>query len=296
MCTGLLIITITDVNDSPPSFLPPWSPESPVYHLELKEEQPVGTIVSTYQATDEDSDIASYAIIPMNEYFQINSGTGIIQIKKEIDYEITDSINFTIVAFDSGIPQLNASATVFVNVINLNDNDPIFSAKVYNASVDENSPSGTFVITVKATDADAGNYGKLTYGLTGDHSEHFAVSADTGVITVLDSKFFDHETVQETVIQVVASDGAPANLKRSVTVPVNVKILDVNDNSPKFNQSEYNVTVIENVRLNPPVPLLQVNATDQDSGIYGNIHYSIIEGNDNGKLITLYIIINQHQR
>lgn len=294
MCTGLLIITITDVNDSPPSFLPPWSHESPVYHLELKEEQPVGTIVSTYQATDEDSDIASYAIIPVNEYFQINSGTGIIQIKKEIDYEITDSINFTIVAFDSGIPQLNASATVFVNVINLNDNDPIFSAKSYNASVDENSPSGTFVITVKATDADAGNYGKLTYALTGEHSERFAVAPDTGVITVSDSEFFDHEMVQDTVIQVVASDGAPANLKRSVTVPVNVKILDVNDNSPKFNQSEYNVTVIENVRLNPPLPLLQVNATDQDSGIYGNIHYSIIEGNDNGKIITLYIIIIQH--
>jgi hypothetical protein len=280
---GLLIITITDVNDSPPVFSAPWTPENPVYNLELKEEQPVGTIVSTYRAIDEDSDIAGYAILPENEYFQINNGTGIIQIKKQIDFEKTERLNFTILAFDSGVPQLNTSATVLVTVLNLNDNDPVFSAKVYNATVDENSPNGTYVMTVKATDTDSGDYGKITYGLAGEHSEHFAISPDTGVITVANSNFLDHEVVNETVIQVVASDGAPHNFKRSVTVPVNIKILDVNDNAPKFNQSEYNVTVIENVRLNPPVPLLQVNATDEDSGINGNIHYKIIGGNDNGK-------------
>jgi hypothetical protein len=280
---GLLIITITDVNDSPPVFSTPWTPENPVYNLELKEEQPVGTIVSTYRAIDEDSDIAGYAILPENEYFQINNGTGIIQIKKQIDFEKTERLNFTILAFDSGVPQLNTSATVLVTVLNLNDNDPVFSAKVYNATVDENSSNGTYVMTVKATDADSGDYGKITYGLAGEHSEHFAISPDTGVITVANSNFLDHEVVNETVIQVVASDGAPHNFKRSVTVPVNIKILDVNDNAPKFNQSEYNVTVIENVRLNPPVPLLQVNATDEDSGINGNIHYKIIGGNDNGK-------------
>ncbi|EEZ99177.2 cadherin 23 [Tribolium castaneum] len=278
---GLLIITITDVNDSPPVFLPPWTPETPLYTLELKEEQPVGTIVATYKAIDDGSDIAGYAILPENEYFEINNGTGIVQIRKQIDYEKTPQLNFTILAFDSGIPQLNTSASVFVKVINLNDNDPIFSEKNYKASIYENSPNGTFVVKVKATDADSGDYGKLNYELTGEHSENFEITPDTGVITVANSNFLDHEKINETVIQVVASDGAPHGFKRSVTVPVNINILDVNDNAPKFNQSEYNVTVIENVRLNPPQPLLQVNATDEDSGINGNIHYDIIGGNDN---------------
>lgn len=271
------------MNDSPPAFLPPWTPEAPIYTLELKEEQPVGTIVSTYRAIDDGSDIAGYAIIPQNEYFEINNGTGIVQIKKQIDYEKSPQLNFTIVAFDSGIPQLNTSATVFVKVINLNDNDPIFSEKNYKASIYENSPNGTFVVKVRATDADFGDYGKVYYELTGEHSENFHIEPDTGVITVTNSNFLDHEKINETIIQVIASDGAPHNFKRSVTVPVNINILDVNDNAPKFNQSEYNVTVIENVRLNPPQPLLQVNATDEDSGINGNIHYDIIGGNDNGK-------------
>ncbi|KAJ8942766.1 hypothetical protein NQ318_002926 [Aromia moschata] len=278
---GLLVITIGDVNDSPPTFLPPWTVENPIYYLELKEEQPVGTIVATYNAIDEDSDIAGYTITPESEYFQINNGTGIVQIKKQIDYEKTKEPNFTVLAFDSGVPQLNVSAIVVVKVVNLNDNDPVFSQREYNASVDENSPNETFIVAVKATDLDADEYGEVTYTLTGEHSENFKIGERTGYITVANSMFFDHERINETVVQVVASDGAPGNLKRSVSVPVYIKINDLNDNAPKFSQKVYNVTVMENVRLNPPMRLIQVNATDEDTGINGNIHYSILSGNDN---------------
>ncbi|KAJ8969553.1 hypothetical protein NQ314_001705 [Rhamnusium bicolor] len=278
---GLLVITIGDVNDSPPMFLPPWTAEHPIYYLELKEEQPIGTIVATYKAIDEDSDIAGYSIFPESDYFQINNGTGIVQIKKQIDYEKTRELNFTVVAFDTGIPQLNASAIVLVKIINLNDNDPIFTAKQYNASIDENSPNGTFVVAVRAKDLDADDYGEISYNLTGEHHENFIIDNKTGYITVANSNFLDHEKINETVIQVVASDGAPSNLRRSVSVPVYITINDLNDNSPAFSQEEYNVTVMENARLNPPMRLIQVNATDEDSGINGNIHYSIISGNNN---------------
>lgn len=78
---GMLIITITDVNDSPPIFLPPWTPNNPTYSISIKEEQPVGTIIGTYSAIDEDSDIAQYTIFPENEFFEINNGTGNNNIK-----------------------------------------------------------------------------------------------------------------------------------------------------------------------------------------------------------------------
>ncbi|KAJ8921829.1 hypothetical protein NQ315_008461 [Exocentrus adspersus] len=282
---GLLVITIGDVNDSPPMFLPPWTIENPIYYLELKEEQPVGTIVATYKAIDDDSDIAGYTIIPQSEHFQINNGTGIVQIKKLIDYEKTKELNFSVVAFDSGVPQLNATAIVLVKVVNLNDNDPVFSAKEYNATIDENSPNGSFVVAVKAMDLDADEYGVISYSLTGEHSENFAIDNKTGYVTVANSKFLDHEKINETVIQVVASDGAPSNLRRTVSVPIYIKINDLNDNAPKFSQEEYNVTIMENVRLNPPMRLIQVNATDDDSGVNGNIQYSIISGNDNDVFI-----------
>ncbi|KAK9728307.1 Cadherin domain [Popillia japonica] len=283
--TGMLVITITDVNDSPPYFMPPWTPQNPFYDLELREEQPAGTIVATYAAHDEDSDIAGYVIDPPSDYFEINYGTGIVQIKKQIDYEKIKALNFTVVAIDTGVPQLNSSATILVRVKNVNDNDPIFSQKMYNVSINENSPVGSHVLTVRATDGDAEEYGVITYNLTGEHSEYFNVNPETGEVTVANTEFLDHETLNQTTIQIVAMDGAAGNLKRSSSVPININILDINDNAPKFNQSVYNASVIENVRLNPPMPIVQVHADDKDVGIHGNIHYRILKGNEKGVFI-----------
>ncbi|XP_045467864.1 cadherin-87A isoform X2 [Harmonia axyridis] len=277
---GLLIITIGDVNDSPPSFLPPWTVENPVYYLELDEEQPPGTIVAKYKAIDEDSDISSYEIIPPNEYFSINSSNGVVSIDKVIDYEKIQFMKFTVYAYDTGIPQLNASAMILVQIRNINDNSPQFQYNQYNVTVEENCPNGTNILTVQAIDLDKGEFGEVTYELVGEHSKYFEISPKEGVISVIDSRFLDHETINNTVIEVVASDGAQGPQKRSVAVPVNINIKDVNDNSPVFNQSEYKVKIMENVRLNPPKPLIQVNATDLDSGFNGNIHYSIVDGNE----------------
>lgn len=251
--------------------------------MELEEEQPSGTIVATYKAIDEDSEISSYQIIPANKYFTINNSTGVISVNKIIDYEEVQYTNFTIFAFDSGIPQLNASAVVHIQITNLNDNSPQFENDVYNVTVEENAPSGTKIITVKATDLDKGEYGEITYELVGEHSKYFKIDPEEGEISVVDSQFLDHEIINNTVIEVVASDGAHGLLKRSVAVPININIKDVNDNSPAFNQTEYKVKIMENVRMNPPKPLIQVNATDRDSGINGNIHYSIVDGNEDGE-------------
>lgn len=219
--------------------------------------------------------------------------SGIVQIKKEIDYEKIQSLNFTVVAMDTGKPQLNSSAIVLVQVKNINDNDPVFSQKMYNVSINENYPVGSHVLTVRATDGDAEEYGAVTYNLTGEHSENFHINPETGEVTVANSEFLDHETLNETVIQVVASDGAPGSLKRSTSVPIHINILDVNDNAPKFNQSVYNASVIENARLNPPLPILQVHAVDKDVGVHGNINYRIISGNEKGKIYKGKVGVSQ---
>ncbi|KAF5276236.1 hypothetical protein FQR65_LT04041 [Abscondita terminalis] len=279
---GTLTVSIIDINDRPPIFLPPWTKERPQYNLQLEEELPVGTIVSTFTAVDDDSPISTYKIYPESKYFEINNGTGIVQIKERIDYEMLKVLNFTIIAYDSGIPQLNASANVFVTVLNINDNSPKFTSEVYNATVKENSPIGTHVMTVRADDLDDEEYGVVTYNLTGEHTENFQINTTTGEIYVSNPLFLDHELLNETVIQVVASDGAPGSLKHTHTVPVHIAILDVNDNPPKFNQTSYNATISENLRFNPPYIVLQVFAVDEDEGINGNINYRIIEGNEDG--------------
>ncbi|KAL1508861.1 hypothetical protein ABEB36_003687 [Hypothenemus hampei] len=278
---GLLVVTIQDINDSPPIFVPPWTIDQPKYYLEIKEELPVDTIVATYKAFDEDSDIAGYSIYPKSEYFQINQGTGIVQIKKIVDYEVIKELNFTVWAFDSGVPQLNVSALVRVKLINVNDHDPIFTQKSYNVSLDENSPNGSIFLQVKAVDKDAGDFGEVVYELIGEHHQNFHIDSKTGEISVLNSNFLDREIISDCVLQVIARDKAPINTRRSMSVPIYITINDLNDNPPKFTDEFYEVNVMEDVRLNPPVPLIQLNATDLDNGINGNIHYTIISGNEN---------------
>lgn len=92
-----------------------------------------------------------------------------------IDYEETKQLEFTVHAYDTGVPQLSAAAKVSVRIVNVNDNDPKFEMSAYNASIVENSPVGTKVATVKATDADEGAYGEITYSLTGEHASDFSI-------------------------------------------------------------------------------------------------------------------------
>lgn len=69
--SGVLIITIVDVNSSPPSF------RQLRFTERLVEEQPPNTTLATFHATDVESSISHYAIDPPNQYFQIDNVTGI---------------------------------------------------------------------------------------------------------------------------------------------------------------------------------------------------------------------------
>jgi hypothetical protein len=87
---GILVVTIIDVNDFPPTFARPWTTENPYYMLDIPEEQPIGTIVDTFVASDVDSNIAGYAIDPVSEYFQINNATGKYKLCKILGFHDGD--------------------------------------------------------------------------------------------------------------------------------------------------------------------------------------------------------------
>uniref|UniRef100_A0A182Y7D4 Cadherin domain-containing protein n=1 Tax=Anopheles stephensi TaxID=30069 RepID=A0A182Y7D4_ANOST len=278
---GLLIITITDVNEEPPLFAPPWTPENPHYHYQVVEEQPIGTILTTVQATDADSTIAEYRMTD-NSFFEIHNTTGLVRSRARIDYETAPVIKFNVSVVDTGVPQLTSTAQFTVDVVNTNDNDPEFEQAEYMLQVRENSPVGTVVGVVRAHDADAGLYGQLTYTIVGDHSGNFAIDPDTGAITVHNASALDREAEQEASLTAIATDRAPEGMSRSTTVPVQIRILDENDNGPTFSQQIYHATVAENAALHPPAAILQVTATDPDEGPAGDVKYAILSDNVGG--------------
>ncbi|KAH9361521.1 hypothetical protein HPB48_001377 [Haemaphysalis longicornis] len=215
---GTLVITIIDLNDFPPSFPPPWSPDHPELSISVMEEQPVGSVVASFVATDPDSNIASYSIEPENPYFAIDKLSGVVTIHRRVDYEQVQELQFSVVVRDTGVPQLSAVALVTATVTNINDNDPTFSQ--------ENAPQGTFVTRVEANDIDAGEFGVVSYSLVGEKSGDFHVN-EKGEIRVAGMANLDREMTPTITLQVVATDmGHDTTTRRSVSVPVSATDAD----------------------------------------------------------------------
>lgn len=73
-----------------------------------------------------------------------------------LDYESQRVHHLTVQAVDHGLPPLSSTQTLTVEVGDVNDQAPVFSQSIYNASVAENRDPGEPVIRVSATDKDSG--------------------------------------------------------------------------------------------------------------------------------------------
>ncbi|XP_076318163.1 cadherin 87A isoform X1 [Tachypleus tridentatus] len=280
---GTLVITVVDFNDFPPAFARPWTPEHPEITIKVMEEQPVGSVVATFVASDPDSNIARYELKSDNDHFALDNSSGILTIKKRVDFEQVQQFVFSIIAYDTGVPQLSSVAKVTADVVNINDNDPIFSQQSYKAELKENAAEGTFVITINATDADAGDFGKIQYSLIGERSSDFTVD-NQGVIRVAAAAMLDREETPMITLQVQATDqGHDLNSYRSISVPIYISLKDVNDNPPVFTQRNYRASIVTNIPLDHPSPIIQVTALDKDEGHNAEVSYTIVAGNENGQ-------------
>ncbi|KAG1695314.1 Cadherin-87A [Nymphon striatum] len=277
--TGRLVVTIIDVNDHPPIFSPPWTETTPETNFSIVEEQTVGNVVYTFAATDADSNIDIYKIQPPNKYFNIDNTSGVLMVKSRIDYESIQAIKFEVLVLDKGVPQLTSTATVNVNIININDKDPMFTEPSYHAAIRENSVKGTPITMVKASDGDLGKYGEIKYELIGEYKDSFVID-QKGMIRVKMAEKLDREATKSITLQVVASDqGNDTGTRRSVSVPIYITLEDENDNSPKFAEKQYQTSIVENIPTVPPSPILQVMANDPDEGKNAKLMYKIVQGN-----------------
>uniref|UniRef100_A0A8C2Z7U2 FAT atypical cadherin 3 n=1 Tax=Cyclopterus lumpus TaxID=8103 RepID=A0A8C2Z7U2_CYCLU len=267
-------IVVLDVNDNPPLF------QNTSYSAVLTENSMIGTTVLQVFAQDQDSEknaLVSYQILSdiynSTNYFHIDSNSGLVFTARLLDYELIQRHNFIVRATDSGDPALNSDVSVTVTVSDTNDNPPNFSQALYEAFVSELAPRGHFVTCVQASDSDICDAHRLRYSiLSGNEKMTFMMEPDTGVLSLSNKRRQGMKLSYQ--LNVSVSDGVFTN-----TAQVIVRVLGANLYSPVFSQRFYLAEVQENAP--PGSTVIQVRATDEDSGLFGQITYSFI--NDLGK-------------
>ncbi|NWV61451.1 PCDBD protein, partial [Malurus elegans] len=217
--------------------------------------------------------IQTYSISPENEYFNVsygsrNNGDEYVELllEKALDREEQAEMGFKVIAVDGGSPPRSGTVEIFIVILDVNDNAPIFTQERYSAKVLENMPEGSVVLTVQATDPDAGVNGDISYQLSqavGQSESSFVIDPITGEIKL--TKPLDFEAAQIHELSVRATDGGGF----SAICKVLVEVVDVNDNAPELVVSSFSSPLPENIVPGTVVALFSVR--DRDSGANGKI-------------------------
>ena len=252
-----LIIDVNPVNDFTPQF------DMDQYSANVSENAIIGTLVITIEATDQDVGTAAeitYSISSGNEdnNFRIDNVTGQLLVAGGLDYEITSVYNLTVTAIDGGTPPMSSDALVYVQLIDVNDNPPVFSQPVYRGQLLENLAGGQSIVRVTLTDEDSPANSFVTVEVDLAHRHLFIVTASGDLQNIVS---FDREIQSEYMLTLTAiNEGLGVRL--SATATVMVEILDANDNAPQFLQSNYSRILRAPIDVNTTI--VQVQASDLD--------------------------------
>ncbi|XP_056312477.1 protein dachsous-like [Danio aesculapii] len=241
--TAQVIITVLDINDNNPQFLP--LPE-PIEIQEGKYTQSSPGEVCKISATDADIGVNGLLTITISTYnnFFSFSNDGTLQAVSELDREMQDVYDVVIVAADHGTPQLNNMTTVRVSITDVNDNAPVFSSETYSRSIlIRDAKVGELLLTVSATDRDAGNNALITYSFS-EVSSMVALDVETGDITLTSDL---SEVIEDTLLtlSVIATDHGTPALSDEAEVLIHFKIASLTE-SVSFESSSYNFAIKEN--------------------------------------------------
>ncbi|XP_069027592.1 protocadherin gamma-A11-like [Embiotoca jacksoni] len=269
-------IRVQDINDNSPQF------KEESLKIEIQESAVKGARFLLGEAHD--GDIGENAVqgysLQQNDHFKLNVNTkgggrkyGELFLDKELDREEKNEIVLLLTAFDGGSPQRSGTVVIRVTVLDANDNVPVFSQSVYKASLPENSPLDTIVLSMTATDADDGLNSEITYGfdhVSDENSDVFSLHPKTGEVRV--AGIIDYEKVSSYEMQISAKD----SLGLVSYATLIIEVTDINDNAPVIHLKSLSNPVPENVSPGTEVGI--INVQDRDSENNRQVRCSIQQG------------------
>ena len=274
--TKRFTVTVADVNDNSPQF----SLNS--YLVEVYENNDIGASIFKVVATDADQNEngeVEYSIVSNNDGFSVDLTSGVVRVNFRLDYETRDRYDFVITATDKGVPKRSSVATLQVNVLDRNDNKPVYDISIYTFTVEENRPPGIYIGNVSAEDVDSGKNGQIDYIIADNpqNSLPFKIYPNGSIYTTVE---LDRETnLNGYNFRIYARDRGDGSLNSSCHVTVFVT--DVNDNKPTFlfpNSENYTIIVLYDVPQHSVIG--KIEATDEDYDVNGRVTYSLIDTDD----------------
>ncbi|KAF0039352.1 hypothetical protein F2P81_007587 [Scophthalmus maximus] len=271
-------VEILDINDHSPVF-----PEKEK-RLEISESALAGARFQLQAARD--PDVGQFSIqqyrLSHNEHFRVevkdrgqDRKVPFLVLQKQLDREAAGKHRLRLTAVDGGKPVKSGSIDILVDVIDINDNSPVFTKELYSATLKENVPLGTVVIQVNATDLDQGANGEIIYSFGNEVDvklmDPFSIDPNTGEIQVTGP--IDFEKSKSYEIDIKASDKGQVPLASDKSVMITV--IDVNDNAPEIEVTSFSSSIKEDAKIGTTVALISVS--DLDSGINGKIICTIKE-------------------
>ncbi|XP_070090196.1 protocadherin alpha-13 isoform X20 [Equus caballus] len=230
-CT--ILVEVLDINDN--------APEVTITSLSLpvREDAQVGTVIALISVFDRDSGANGQVTCSLTSHVPFKLVSTFknyysLVLDSVLDRESMWAYALVVTAQDGGLPSLSATASMSVEVADVNDNAPAFAQPEYTVFVKENNPPGSHIFTVSARDADAQENARVSYSLVerrvGERalSSYVSVHAESGKVYALQP--LDHEELELLQFQVSARDAGVPPLGSNVTLQVFV--LDENDNAP----------------------------------------------------------------
>lgn len=283
-------IEVLDENDNMPRFVDNKS------RISVLETTPTNTELLRFKATDNDlgpnSELA-FAISAGNkrDTFYIDPLTGILYLRKPLDYEELVRYTLNVTCSDGGHPRLSSVTTLIVEVIDTNDNPPVFPNTAIVRQIREGILVRTPIVTITAEDPDSGDNGVVSYSILSqdpeDEVRRFGINPSSGVIHTLLP--IDREEVDTFKLVVIATDQAqPPSARLSAEKLVIVIVEDVNDNAPIF--VSMSAVVLPHLRAGnfnyhqsstKDIPVTQLVARDLDSSTNGLVTYELLRSNVN---------------
>ncbi|XP_043443286.1 LOW QUALITY PROTEIN: cadherin EGF LAG seven-pass G-type receptor 3 [Prionailurus bengalensis] len=275
--TTMVAVTVTDRNDHAPVF------EQAQYRETLRENVEEGYPILQLRATDGDAPPNAnlrYRFVgppaaraAAAAAFEIDPRSGLISTSGRVDREHMESYELVVEASDQGQEPGPRSATVRVHitVLDENDNAPQFSEKRYVAQVREDVRPHTVVLRVTATDRDKDANGLVHYNIiSGNSRGHFAIDSLTGEIQVVAP--LDFEAEREYALRIRAQDAGRPPLSNNTGL-ASIQVVDINDHTPIFVSTPFQVSVLENAPLGHSV--IHIQAVDADHGENARLEYSL---------------------